>query len=64
MRDTPVETRNEKALKILDSLKPELVRILSNAPAYGSCGLEVCFHDSEIVKLIYTAEVKKAVNRP
>jgi hypothetical protein len=64
MRDTPMETRDEKALKILDSLKPDLLRILSNAPAYGSCGFEVCFHNSEIVKLVYKAEIKKAVDRP
>jgi hypothetical protein len=54
-----MESRDEKALKTIDSLRPDLVRIFSNAPAYGSCGFEVCFHDSEIVRLIYKAEVKK-----
>jgi hypothetical protein len=38
-----METRDEKALKILDSLKPDLMRILSNAPHTALAGLKYAF---------------------
>jgi hypothetical protein len=36
-----------------------LIRILENAPAYGSCGMKLCFHDSKVVRIILKAEVSK-----
>jgi hypothetical protein len=44
---------------LLESVTPDLIRILENAPAYGSCGMELCFHDSKVVRVILKAEVSK-----
>jgi hypothetical protein len=51
--------QENKASLLLESIKPDLIRILENAPAYGSCGMEICFHDSKIVRVILKAEVSK-----
>jgi hypothetical protein len=48
-----------KAVLLLESVTPDLMRMLENAPAYGSCGMELCFHDSSIVRVILKAEVLK-----
>jgi hypothetical protein len=51
--------QENKALSLLESITPDLIRILENAPTYGSCGMELCFHDSNIVRIILKAEVSK-----
>jgi hypothetical protein len=42
-----------------ESIAPDLIRILENAPAYGSCGMDLCFHDLKIVHVILKAEISK-----
>jgi hypothetical protein len=56
---TNIHEQEHKAVSLLESVKPDLTRILENAPAYGSCGMEICFHDSKIVRIILKAEVSK-----
>jgi hypothetical protein len=56
---TNTQSHENKALLLLESVKPDLIRILENAPAYGSCGAEICFHDSKIVRVILKAEASK-----
>lgn len=56
---TTIQIHEDKAASLLESVKPDLIRILENAPAYGSCGMELCFHDSKIVRVILKAEVSK-----
>jgi hypothetical protein len=56
---TNIHEQENKALVLLESVKPDLVRILENAPAYGSCGMEICFHDAKVVRVILKAEVSK-----
>jgi hypothetical protein len=48
-----------RALSLLEYITPDLIKILENAPAYGSCGMELCFHDSKIVRVVLKAEVSK-----
>jgi hypothetical protein len=54
-----IEGHETRASVLLESVKGDLIRILENAPAYGSCGMELCFHDSKIVRVILRAEVSK-----
>jgi hypothetical protein len=56
---TNIYEQGKKVVSPLESVKPDLIRILENAPAYGSCGLEICFHDSKIIRVILKAEVSK-----
>jgi hypothetical protein len=56
-----MDARNyeSKAEAVLETIKPELLKILGNAPAYGSCGMDIRFHNSEIVGLAIKAEITK-----
>jgi hypothetical protein len=56
---TNTRKHENKALLLLESVTPDLMRMLENAPAYGSCGMQLCFHDSNIVRVILKAEVSK-----
>jgi hypothetical protein len=59
------ENKENRALALLESIKPDLLKILENAPPYGSCGMELWFHDSEITRFIMKAEVsKKSLPQP
>jgi hypothetical protein len=46
---------------LLKSVEPELLRLLKNAPEYGSCGIDLVFHDSEIIRIGVRAEVTRKV---
>jgi hypothetical protein len=48
-----------RSAELLETIKPDLLRMLESAPSFGSCGIEICFHNSEIVKLLMKAEVSK-----
>jgi hypothetical protein len=56
---TAVKNHETRASALLESVTPDLIRMLENAPAYGSCGMELCFRDSNIVRVILKAEVSK-----
>ena len=48
-----------RAMKLLEIIKPDLLRILDNAPSYGSSGLDIIFHNNEIVRIALRAEYSK-----
>jgi hypothetical protein len=56
-----MDNRNteNRALVLLETIKPELLKILGSAPAFGSCGMDIHFHNSEIVRLNMKAEISK-----
>jgi hypothetical protein len=56
MSSRSLETRSAV---LLETIKPELLKILDNAPTFGSCGIEIKFHNSEIVGILLKAEVTK-----
>jgi hypothetical protein len=56
---TNTRKQETKAASLLETIKPDLTRILENAPAYGSCGIELYFHDSKIVRIVLKAEVSR-----
>jgi hypothetical protein len=53
--------QTDRAELLLRSVEPELLRLLKNAPEYGSCGIDLVFHDSEIVRIGVKAEVTRKV---
>lgn len=48
-----------KARRYLDEIEPELLRLLENAPAYGSASIGLTFHDSNITSFDLMASVKR-----
>jgi hypothetical protein len=53
--------QKDRAALLLKSIEPELLRLLKNAPEYGSCGIDIVFHDSEIIRIGVRAEVTRKV---
>jgi hypothetical protein len=49
----------DRAALLLKSVEPELLRLLRNAPKYGLCGIDLVFHDSEIIRINVRAEVTR-----
>lgn len=53
--------------KLLHQLTPELLKVLSNYPDYGSLGLYITLHNSQPVKIdstrTVTMKVKKEVEK-
>jgi hypothetical protein len=53
------DNKNDRAGYLLDQVKPELLKLLRNAPEYGSCGIEIVLHQGEILRLSVRAEVTR-----
>ncbi len=53
---TPAAT---KARRYLDEIEPDLLRLLENAPPFGSASIALTFHDSEITSIDLAASVKR-----
>jgi hypothetical protein len=49
----------DRAVLLLRSVEPELLRLLTNAPEYGLCGIDLVFHNSEIVRISVKAEITR-----
>jgi hypothetical protein len=56
------DRQKDRAALLLRSVEPELLRLLKNAPEYGSCGIDLVFHDSEIIRIGVRAEVTRKAN--
>jgi hypothetical protein len=53
------DQQEDRAVSLLRSVEPELLRLLKNAPEYGSCGIDIVFHNSEIIRIRVSAEVTR-----
>jgi hypothetical protein len=53
------DCETDRAALLLKSVEPELLRLLKNAPEYGSCGIDIVFHNSEIIRIGVRAEVTR-----
>jgi hypothetical protein len=53
--------QEDRAALLLKSVEPELLRLLKNAPEFGLCGIDLFFHDSQIVRIAVKAEVTRKV---
>jgi len=50
-------THEERALSLFENIKPELLKLLNNSPAFGSVGIDLVIHDGEITRIISRTEV-------
>jgi hypothetical protein len=50
-------TQADRASALLESVKPELLKLLGGAPSFGSVGIELVFHDGELSRIISKMEV-------
>jgi hypothetical protein len=48
-----------KARRYLEDITPDLLRLLENAPAFGSAGFDLTFHENEITSIDLRASVKR-----
>jgi len=53
------EESTKRVEKYLEQLRPELVRMLEDAPRYGSCGINITFHEGQIYKISKLSETTK-----
>jgi len=51
-----------RARQLLDEIQPDLLRLLENAPPFGSAGIELTFRNFQITSIDLKATVKKRVN--
>ena len=49
----------DRAAYLFEQVKPELMKLLKNAPEYGSCGIDLSLHQGEVIKLTVKAEVTR-----
>lgn len=57
-------SRNQTADRgayLLEQVKPELLKLLSNAPEYGACGIDITFHQGEVIGLEVRARVTRKI---
>jgi len=50
---------DRKTAFLFEQVKPELLKLLKDAPEYGACGLDVVFHDGQITRLVVRAEIAR-----
>jgi hypothetical protein len=49
----------DRAEALFETIKPELLSLLRNAPQFGSCGVDVFFHQGEIIRTSVRAEITR-----
>jgi hypothetical protein len=52
-------THEERAISLFENIKPELLKLLNNSPAFGSVGVDLVIHDGEITRIISRMEVSR-----
>ena len=51
--------KNDRAEYLFEQVKPELMKLLKNAPEYGTCGLDIVLHQGEVTRLLVRAEIAR-----
>jgi len=51
--------RQDRANALLENIKPELLKLLSGAPAHGLVGVELVIHNGEIKRIVSKMEVSR-----
>ena len=49
----------DRAGRLFEQVRPELLKVLGNAPEYGGVGLDVTLHQGEITRIVVRAEVTR-----
>jgi hypothetical protein len=55
------DREEDRASYLFEQVKPELMKLLRNAPEYGLCGIDITLHQGEVTKLTVKAEVIRKV---
>ena len=50
------QQKTDRAESLLAELKPELIRLLENAPLYGSVGFEAVMHQGAVIRTTMKSE--------
>ena len=53
------DIKTDRTAYLFEQVKSELLKVLRNAPEYGSCGIDVVLHQGEITRLVIRAEVAR-----
>ena len=53
------DRKPDRAITLLENIKPDLLRLLEGSPSHGSIGLEIIFHDGEIARVISKMEISR-----
>ena len=48
---------HDRAGCLFEILRPELIKVLRNAPEYGSCGIDIVLHQGEITRIVVRSEI-------
>ena len=51
----------DRATYLFEQVKPELLKLLANAPEYGACGIDVTIHQGEVIRIAVRAEVTRKI---
>ena len=52
-------TNKMRAENLHAQITPELLKLLENAPPFGSCGIDIFLHDDQITRFTVRAEVSR-----
>jgi len=53
------DSKEDRALNLLNQVKPEFLKILRDAPEFGSCGVDIVLHQGEMVRLVTRSETSR-----
>jgi len=51
----------DRARRLLGEIEGDLLALLSRAPEYGACGIDVTFHRGEIVRMVERREATRQI---
>jgi excisionase family DNA binding protein len=51
-----LETQGDE---ILETVKPEFLKLLASAPDYGSCGITITFHGGKVTRISTQTEISR-----
>jgi hypothetical protein len=49
----------DRAEQLFEQVKPDLIKILHNAPQYGAVGFDIVFSNGQITRVIVRAEMAR-----
>jgi hypothetical protein len=55
------DREEDRASNLFEQVKPELMKLLRNAPEYGLCGIDITLHQGEVIRLTGKTEITRKV---
>ena len=53
------DLQKDRSEYLLEQIRPEMIKILQNAPEYGLVGLDITLHQGEILRLLTRTEISR-----